>query len=235
MFQQPLERQRVSIAPQGSFSPTQLRSPTSPDSLRAAAGSTAAHKPSVTPRGFNPRSCNTCRRRKVKCDKVEGGCGNCVKAHAECVYPGPGRAPRRPKLGAVKGATERETELLKRLRRLEGVVEELSGQVEIEATKTTSGPQKQVKGADSEVDASNKSNGTPVRVVGMDEGSSASKEQWASRMMSIGGGPAKTDLIGSEFGKLVIDEGKSRYISNSFWARFVLKLSSPLWIVTDNL
>lgn len=160
---------------------------------------------------------------------MEGGCGNCAKAHTECVYPGPGRAPRRPKIGTVKGATEREAELLKRLRRLEGVVEELSGQVEIEATKTTSGTHKQVNSGDSDGDSATKGNGAPVRVVGMDEGSSAAKERWASRMMSIGGGPARTDILENELGKLVLDEGKSRYISNSFWARCMLDYFQ-LWL-----
>ncbi|KAJ9249875.1 transcriptional regulator family: Fungal Specific TF [Paecilomyces variotii] len=31
-------------------------------------------------------SCHTCRRRKVKCDKVHPVCGNCVKNGTECVY-----------------------------------------------------------------------------------------------------------------------------------------------------
>ncbi|WEW54600.1 hypothetical protein PRK78_000020 [Emydomyces testavorans] len=31
-------------------------------------------------------SCHTCRRRKVKCDKVHPVCGNCLKNGSECVY-----------------------------------------------------------------------------------------------------------------------------------------------------
>ncbi|EFW14094.1 hypothetical protein D8B26_002525 [Coccidioides posadasii str. Silveira] len=31
-------------------------------------------------------SCHTCRRRKVKCDKVHPMCGNCLKNGSECVY-----------------------------------------------------------------------------------------------------------------------------------------------------
>ncbi|KAL3467961.1 fungal-specific transcription factor domain-containing protein [Aspergillus heterothallicus] len=31
-------------------------------------------------------SCHTCRRRKVKCDKVHPICGNCVKNGTECIY-----------------------------------------------------------------------------------------------------------------------------------------------------
>jgi hypothetical protein len=223
MHQLPLEPQRGTTSPQGSLSPTDLYSTTTTESLGAqlAGSNSAARKPPNPGRGFNPRSCNTCRRRKVKCDKVEGGCGNCTKSHIECVYPGPGRAPRRPKSGAAKGGTERETELLKRLRRLEGVVEELSGQVEIETIKTASGPLKQAECGDLDGESSNKEG--PVRVVGMDECSTTARERWASRMMSVGGGPPKPDILENEMGKLVIDEGKSRYVSNSFWARLVFE------------
>ncbi|RAL05507.1 putative C6 transcription factor [Aspergillus ibericus CBS 121593] len=53
--------------------------------------------PSTTPRIGKPGSrqitrnrasysCHTCRRRKVKCDKVHPICGNCVKNGTECVY-----------------------------------------------------------------------------------------------------------------------------------------------------
>jgi hypothetical protein len=111
--------------------------------------------------------------------------------------------------------------LLKRLRRLEGVVEELSGQVEIETIKTAAGPPKQAKSGDLDGESSIKEG--PVRVVGMDEGSTNAREQWASRMMSVGGGPPRPDILEDEMGKLVIDEGKSRYVSNSFWARFAFK------------
>lgn len=31
-------------------------------------------------------SCHTCRKRKVRCDKVHPICGNCVKNKAECIY-----------------------------------------------------------------------------------------------------------------------------------------------------
>lgn len=223
MRQQPLEPQRGPASPQGSLSSTEPYSPKPTESLGAqlADSNAAARKPPNLGRGFNPRSCNTCRRRKVKCDKVEGGCGNCTKSHTECVYPGPGRAPRRPKSGAVKGATERETELLKRLRRLEGVVEELSGQVEIETIKAASAPPKQAKSGGSDGEYSNKEG--PVRVVGMDEGSITARERWANRMMSVTGGPPKADMLENEIGKLFIDEGKSRYVSSSFWARFVFE------------
>ncbi len=63
---------------------------------------------------------------------------------------------------------------------------------------------------------SGKSAGNVVRVVGMDEGNATSKT-WLKRMFNIGEGPPQHDMIQREFGKLVIDEGKSQYISSSFW------------------
>ncbi|RAO71254.1 uncharacterized protein BHQ10_007266 [Talaromyces amestolkiae] len=73
---------------------------------------------------LNLRSCVTCRRRKVRCNKREP-CSNCVKAGIECVFPGPGRAPR-------KQRRPPDVEVLSRLRRLEGVVESLGGTEAIE-------------------------------------------------------------------------------------------------------
>jgi hypothetical protein len=98
----------------------------------------------------------------------------------------------------------------------------LSGQVEIETTKAAAAePAKQVKAEIMDDDFEIK--GSPVRVASMDEGSSAAKQQWGTRMMSIGGGPAKADMLVNEMGKLVLDEGKSRYVSNNFWARSVFQ------------
>jgi hypothetical protein len=167
----------------------------------------------------------------VKCDKTSP-CSNCVKSHAECVFPSPGRAPRRKLVGATKATSERETELLKRLRRLEGVVEELSGQVEIEAVKASGGyggnsssasPGSARKEEDWEMllkdsGAKTKPLDHSVRVVGMDEGS-ANTRTWLARMVIMGEGPPKSEnIIENQFGKLVITEGKSRYVSNTFWA-----------------
>jgi hypothetical protein len=160
----------------------------------------------------------TCRRRKVKCDK-QFPCSNCSKVGQQCVFPAPGRAPRRPRAGG-KVVSEREAELLKRLRRLEGVVEELSGQVEIEAIKhsPSSDNSSSHKDGDHSTDPSVK--GT-VRVVGMDEGS-GSRKAWITRTFRVGGGPPKTAFSADEpnrgAGRLVLDEGKSRYVASPFWA-----------------
>ncbi|GES62204.1 C6 transcription factor [Aspergillus terreus] len=47
-----------------------------------------AHHRQIT-RNRASYSCHTCRRRKVKCDKVHPVCGNCVKNGTECVYDAP--------------------------------------------------------------------------------------------------------------------------------------------------
>ncbi|PKK49661.1 hypothetical protein CI102_5430 [Trichoderma harzianum] len=74
-------------------------------------------------------SCVTCRRRKVKCDRKDP-CSNCVKNQIECHFPVTGRLPRRRDPAAWKSPTEKQAELLDRLRRLESLVTELAAQVE---------------------------------------------------------------------------------------------------------
>jgi hypothetical protein len=114
--------------------------------------------------------------------------------------------------------SEREAELLKRLRRLEGVVEELSGQVEIEAVKQSPGSDHSHKDGESS-GGSHKSNS--VRVVGMDEGS-GTRKAWVARTFNLGSGPPKTafavNKVEGAMGRLVLDEGKSSYVANPFWA-----------------
>jgi hypothetical protein len=160
---------------------------------------------------LNSRSCVTCRRRKVKCDKIVP-CSNCTKAQTQCIFPAPGRAPRRPRQGP-KVVSEREAELLERLRRLEGVVEDLSGQVDVEAAKHSPGSDQSsqlYKDGDATTDS-----GKSVRVVGMDEG----KKNWINRTFNLGEGPPKSAFkLKGVMGRLSIDEGKSQYVSNPFWA-----------------
>ncbi|TVY83486.1 Bikaverin cluster transcription factor bik5 [Lachnellula suecica] len=192
------------------------------------------------PHALAARSCVTCRRRKVKCDKTVP-CSNCAKAGSQCVFPAPGRAPRRPRAGG-KVVSEREAELLKRLRRLEGVVDELSGQVEMEAVKQSpssdhSSPSQQ-KDTESTGDPSHKP--ASVRVVGMDEGSGTKKE-WINRAWRIGGGPPKSAFLTTEsptseigIGRLVFDEGKSRYVSHPFWSQITDEVDEIREMLADH-
>ncbi|KAE8442876.1 hypothetical protein EG329_002618 [Mollisiaceae sp. DMI_Dod_QoI] len=220
------------------FSPKQTTAPAPPTSMGSksppAPGADSHQPPAVSPiqtslerkashsspHGLNARSCVTCRRRKVKCDK-QNPCSNCTKAGSPCVFPAPGRAPRRPRQGG-KVVSEREAELLKRLRRLEGVVEELSGQVEVEAVKhSPSSENSSLAPRDTESGDASSNKATTVRVVGMDEGS-GNRKQWIARSLKLGGGPPKTAWSPDEaergVGRLVLDEGKSRYVASPFWA-----------------
>ncbi|KAI1333599.1 fungal-specific transcription factor domain-containing protein [Xylariaceae sp. FL0016] len=186
--------------------------------------------PSTTPSAaLNPRSCVTCRRRKVRCDK-HMPCGNCRKAQIQCIFPAPGRAPRRPRPkdpnAPPKQTSEREIELMKRLRKLEGIVEDLSGQIEFETSKhpDSSGGESPEATTDglSERDRSKQTPTThcesfysgytptdlarPTRTYTGNSSSSALK--------SPGGDVHK------DFGRLVLNEkGRTTYVSNAFWSK----------------
>ncbi|KAI1205595.1 fungal-specific transcription factor domain-containing protein [Annulohypoxylon truncatum] len=180
--------------------------------------------PSTTPSSaLNPRSCVTCRRRKVRCDKFMP-CGNCRKAQIQCVFPAPGRAPRRPRAkdpnAPPKQTSEREIELMKRLRKLESIVEDLSGQIEVETARHPS------------------SGGSPEAVT---DGTSQERERRRhsgfvySENLPGGYPPADHSKLGrsqtgdfknaagevnKSFGRLVLNEkGKTRYVSSAFWSK----------------
>lgn len=102
------------------------------DSSSAATMSTndsRAGETAIAEDGLRVWSCITCRRRKVRCDRRDP-CSNCVKNQVECHFPVTGRLPRRRDPTAWKSPTEKQAELLDRLRRLESLVTELAAQVE---------------------------------------------------------------------------------------------------------
>jgi Fungal Zn(2)-Cys(6) binuclear cluster domain len=131
---------------------------------------------SLTDSALNVRSCVTCRKRKVRCDKRPAGCLNCAKARIECFYPAAGRSPRTTR-------KPQDPELLARLNRLERVVQSLSAQVVDDSTLDPS-PPKRAGVATANEDPKLADSSTPNQ----------------------------------EQGRLVIHEGKSRYVSNALWA-----------------
>lgn len=171
------------------------KSPTASHSSQSGSGSAS----------LNPRSCVTCRRRKVKCDKKHP-CTNCSKAHIDCVYPSPGRAPR-------KARKPPDAELMDRLRRLEGVVQSLGVQVDDE-------PQAQTKDSPQQQTPAEPTDDEILRQV---------KELKALKCKRMQEEAAKDPLGGLDqrFGRLVVDEGRSRYISNSFWANLNNEVNTP--------
>lgn len=167
---------------------------------------------------LNPRSCVTCRRRKVRCDK-QMPCSNCRRALTPCVFPAPGRAPRQPRPkdpnAPPKASTsQREVELTKRLRKLEGIVEELSGQIEVESGG---------KGASS----AGSPNSQAVNTAAKRASAAGGMGRGASASISPREGDTPSDHtsdkrdVSNALGRLVLNDhkGNTRYVTNGFWAR----------------
>lgn len=185
---------------------------------------------------LNPRSCVTCRRRKVRCDK-HMPCSNCRRAQIPCIFPAPGRAPRRPRpkdpnAPPKQPSSEREIELMKRLRKLEGIVEELSGQIEVETARNHSS-----SGNSPEATANNSGDlNTPSsghRLERADSVAAGSSHSQGSPLQAGEGRPSpynfnsssgnllqRQDSVNKKFGRLVInDHGRTRYVSSAFWSK----------------
>lgn len=210
--------------------------------ISAPAGATV-YPPAVTPSAAtNPRSCVTCRRRKVRCDKYMP-CGNCRRAQILCVFPAPGRAPRRPRpkdpnAPQKQHSSEREIELVKRLRKLEGIVEELSCQIELEAVRhsSTDGHSPDAASGDGDhrhmstpTDASrgsgSRGNATPAAGSrSRAEGSgtvtqNGSPHDIGGLVNLVGGLVTSPTEMNKSFGRLVLNKGTSRYVSSGFWSK----------------
>lgn len=63
------------------------------------------------------RSCHRCNQKKIRCNKAQP-CDGCLKSNSECIFPGPGRAPRRTKRPL-------KAELVSRLKGLEEEIRDL--------------------------------------------------------------------------------------------------------------
>ena len=153
---------------------------------------------------LNPRSCTTCRKRKVRCDKRHP-CANCTKASIECIFPGPGRAPRRSRKPP-------DSELLARLRRLEGVVQSLGKGAE--------------EAAEEHNDADAADGASPISVEDGEENEPKKEDAEKAHSRFIAHmtenlatkAPNPDEKLVKEFGRLVVEDGRSRYVSNKFWS-----------------
>ncbi|KAI0390615.1 fungal-specific transcription factor domain-containing protein [Xylariaceae sp. FL0594] len=186
--------------------------------------------PYLTPSAtLNPRSCVTCRRRKVRCDK-HMPCGNCRKAGIQCTFPGPGRAPRRPRPkdpnAPPKQTSEREQELLKRLRKLESIVEDLSGQLEFDTSKHGPSGDLSEAATDSATDSERrKTTASPPIDTASSTGSAPAASSALRRSATSSSLPSPSNSrahgdFHKDSTKLVVNEtGKVRYVSNAFWTK----------------
>lgn len=161
------------------------------------------------------RSCVTCRRRKVRCDKVSP-CSHCRRANIACVFPSDDRPPRWARrlerltnetaTAAASGMKStgspdpQSLQVMERLRSLEGLVKELSSQLE-----------QAHAAAGSEAGGSASQANSPHTAGGYDHNMDQ-KSDIASQ--------ASTANVQKEFGRLVLkDANRSRYVSSGFWSR----------------
>lgn len=159
-------------------------------------------------------SCVTCRRRKVKCDRKDP-CSNCVKNQIECHFPVTGRLPRRRDPAAWKSPTEKQAELLDRLRRLESLVTELAAQVEDRPDKIQSlftGPLTSATGA---IHSGETVNAEAGKRGPLNSESPMAVGELISAMKSSFQGE-----INEDFGRLVVGKEAGLQIGKGFWSIF---------------
>lgn len=159
-------------------------------------------------------SCVTCRRRKVKCDRKDP-CSNCVKNQIECHFPVTGRLPRRRDPAAWKSPTEKQAELLDRLRRLESLVTELAAQVEDGPDKIQSlftGPLTSATGV---IHSGETVNAAVGKQGLLDAKSPMAVGELISAMKS-----SFQEEMNEDFGRLVVGKEAGLQIGKGFWSIF---------------
>ncbi|ORY68879.1 fungal-specific transcription factor domain-containing protein [Pseudomassariella vexata] len=171
------------------------------------ASQSATPSPRPTPATASPaklRSCAVCRTRKVRCNK-ESPCSNCRRANIPCVFPSADRPPRwarrleRITSNAAQVANPEAEQVMERIRNLESLVKQLSGQLE-QAHAAAHSPH----------DSS--------RVIS--SGSSPHDQRPDHQIDAPFPTVTSTENFQKQFGRLVLkDASRSRYISSGFWSR----------------
>lgn len=155
-------------------------------------------------------SCVVCRSRKVRCDK-QSPCSNCRRANIACVFPSADRLPRWSRrlerltnnaaasiTPAPQAANPGVDGIMKRLRDLENLVKELSGQLEHALAAASS-----AGGSSSDINSSRRSIQDPDAAHQRDTAPATN-----------------TSSVQKQFGRLVLqDTSRSRYVSSGFWSR----------------
>lgn len=98
--------------PEASPSPSPLGPGLSPPSTATPAPSTSS--PQRKSIRANPRSCNGCNRKKIRCDKNDP-CSACTRAGRPCVFPPQGPRIRRTKKTIIAEMSSRLADLEKTL------------------------------------------------------------------------------------------------------------------------
>ena len=187
----------------------------------------AGTPPSAPAPGPKSRSCIVCRTRKVRCDR-QSPCSKCRRANIACVFPSTDRPPRWARrlerltknAAASNAPAPQEADpgvgkVMNRLRNLEGLVKELSGQLE------------QARAAASSTGGGSSRGNSP---------GSSTQDRDVEHQADTSSA-TNTSSAQKQFGRLVVqDASRSRYVSSGFWSRVndevrlavVLKPSSRL-------
>ncbi|TQV91571.1 Fungal specific transcription factor [Cordyceps javanica] len=171
---------------------------------RAAAGASST----------KPRSCVTCRSRKVRCDK-KTPCSNCRRAQIPCVLPSDDRPPRwarrldrlaQASTAATAPAAAESSQVMSRLQNLENLVKNLSAELH----------QARLPG-DARAHASSPSSSAQV---------------WQAASPTSTGSNSQSQR---QPGRLIPgNSGQSQYIASGFWSQISDELDS-LKIETERL
>ncbi|KAJ2993999.1 hypothetical protein NUW58_g1674 [Xylaria curta] len=135
-----------------------------------------------------------------------------------------------------KQTSEREVELMKRLRKLEGIVEDLSGQIEFETYKHGSNSESPEAASDMHETDRRKATGSPP----VENSSSANNIPPGYSLphrTATGGSTTSSSFanakgqhagdVNKDFGKLVLSEkGKVRYVNNAFWTKITEEIEA---------
>lgn len=139
----------------------------------------------------------------------------------ECVFPGPGRAPRRSRKPP-------DTELLARLRRLEGIVQSFGKGVDEEGETIIESAD--IKG---EQPASTQRTGAEDIKPSSMPNCGVLRNFDPNKHYDTKKDDGQTNGMIKEFGRLKVEGGKSRYVSNRFWNSLSEEVAEMLDILDD--
>lgn len=144
--------------------------------------------------GLQPLSCIRCAHRKVKCDRIDP-CSNCVKHSIPCEYREGAPYKRKKKSHPEAGSSE----VLARLEKYEEILKDLGvDPASVKTAGSNENPRSQ-RSATAERERSD------VRRNG--KRASVSEDPFPSQVSSL------------PQGKLIVHEGKSRYVEGNLWAK----------------
>ena len=181
--------------------------------------------------GLKVWSCVNCRRRKVRCDRRHP-CAPCTRNKTECVFPVSGRLPRRGRdANYPNPPTQKQAELLGRLRRLEALVGDLGSQVEHAAV--VSHENHAVENSTSAANvtrATSSETGWPDRRLALHSQSASGSPRITRDGVQTDYGMAKDTLespqVSDEFGELVVASNGDLVVDNRFWTVFCKEVCS---------